>query len=715
MARQITATHFRLRLCGLAVSSALALSPLWCAAATDTLVVTASGGQDPHNTVAPYVNSATKSAVPESRTPQTIDSISQQEIALRHANSLNEILRYDAGVSTELRGATTYMSEYKIRGFDAEHEYYDGLELPYNVTGNTKASIDPILIDKVDILKGPSSVLYGNASPGGLVNIQGKKPQSVQSTDAGFTTGNRGLKEGYMDSTGPIADSDWDYRLIAKGSEGNDQAVTTKHESYLIAPSVSWRPDDQTRLTLDALYQNQPSLTPSSPLPLAYLRSGYASRRAYAGDRWNGFRQREGMLGYRFEHQFDSGWGVVQKARYFSVDTHQQSIYATGTGSSDTQLSRFGYTTDEGLKSINIDNQLTRTVRQGDWQHHLLAGFDYQHLSSHMTYRYGTAYPGIDMLSPDYSQVTSDNLGLYTATNDRMSFNQRGYYLQDQAEYGALNLMASLRYDDYQSVTTDYLNAGSQQAIDQHKVSKRLGALYQFRNGIAPYLSYSEGFLPVSPQGTLTASQAKATTSKQLEGGVKYLLPDYATTVTASVFSVKEKNVLTTDYTYTAAGSLNYRQTGEVQSKGAEVSLVSRPLDNVNIIANYAYTHAVNTKDALYQGKRVTQVPENSVNLWGDYTFTHGTLNGLMLGAGARYFGKSEITADNSLPALGGNTQYDVAVSYDMGVLSSSLKGLTVKAGAQNLTNKMTYTCYSSSYCWIGRDRTWQAGVNYHF
>jgi len=125
--------------------------------------------------------------------------------------------------------------------------------------------------------------------------------------------------------------------------------------------------------------------------------------------------------------------------------------------------------------------------------------------------------------------------------------------------------------------------------------------------------------------------------------------------------------------------------------------------------------HAVNTKDALYQGKRVTQVPENSVNLWGDYTFTRGALDGLMLGAGVRYFGKSEITADNSLPATGGNTQYDVAVSYDLGVLSSSLKGLTVKAGAQNLTNKMTYTCYSSSYCWIGRDRTWQAGVNYHF
>mgnify|MGYP004710839741 CR=1 FL=1 len=86
-----------------------------------------------------------------------------------------------------------------------------------------------------------------------------------------------------------------------------------------------------------------------------------------------------------------------------------------------------------------------------------------------------------------------------------------------------------------------------------------------------------------------------------------------------------------------------------------------------------------------------------------------------MLGAGLRYSGKSEITQDNSLPQVGGNTQYDLAISYDRGVLSASLKGLTLKAGAQNLTNKMTYTCYSSSYCWIGRDRSWQVGANYHF
>ncbi|WP_029684945.1 TonB-dependent siderophore receptor [Tatumella saanichensis] len=710
------ARYYRTVFPRLLVGSTLIVSPaLWAAEQTELEVYANGRSAASSQSVATYTNSATKSAVPESRTPQVIDSISYQEIEKRHTNSLNEILRYDAGVASEMRGATSYMSEYKIRGFAAEHEYYNGLQLPYNVSGNTKASIDPILIEQVDILKGPSSVLYGNASPGGLVNIQGKMPQSTAHTEVGVMTGNRQLREGYIDSTGRLAQSDWSYRLIAKGSAGQDQAVTTRHESYLVAPSVRWQPDDQTRLTLDALYQNQPSLTPSSPLPLAYLRSGYTSRRAYAGDHWNGFRQRQGMLGYSFEHQFDNGWGVIQKARYFTVDTHQQSLYATGSRTVPTELTRFGYTTDEGVDSINIDNQLTRSFTAGGGEHHLLAGFDYQHLNSPMTYRYATTSPGIDMLHPDYGLMESEKAGLYTAKRQRLRFNQRGYYLQEHSEFGGLNLMAGLRYDDYQSSTTDYLNQGQKTSVDQQRLTKRLGVLYQFSEGIAPFLSYSEGFLPVSPQGTLTSDQAKATTSRQVEGGVKYLLADYATTLTTSLFEIRQKNVLTTDYTYTAAGLLNYRQTGEIRSRGAEVTLVSRPTDNLNLIASYAYTHAINTRDELYQGQRATQVPENRLTLWGDYTFDQGALSGLMAGAGLRYNGKTAITPDNSVAAMGGNTQFDAAVSYDMGQVSPSLKGLTVKASAQNLTNKMTYTCYSSSYCWIGRDRSWQAGVSYSF
>ncbi len=690
-----------------AVSVAAALSAQ--AATENTLVVSAGGDGASDNTVAPYTNSATKSAVPESRTPQTINTISKQEIEKRHATSLNEILRYEAGVSSEMRGSTTYMSEYKIRGFAVDNEFYNGLQLPYNVTGNTKANIDPILIEQVDILKGPASVLYGNGSPGGLVNIQGKKPQKEQSTEVGFNTGNRKLREGYLDSTGQIADSDWNYRFIGKASAGDDQAQSTKHESYLVAPSVTWQPSDKTRLTLDALYQDQPSLTPSNPLPLNYLRSGSASRRSFAGDNWNGFKQRQGMFGYSFEHQFDNGWGVVQKARYVTADTHQRSVYAYGTSGSNTNLARTAYTTDEGLHSFNIDNQLTKTFELGDWKHHLLAGIDYQHLNSHMTYRLpSVAISDMNMIHPDYSQISEDTLALTPSLRKRLSYNQAGYYLQDQVEFGGLNLIGSLRYDDYRSATTDQLEGDSKIWVDQHRVTKRLGALYQFDNGIAPFVSYSEGFQPVSPAGNLTT--VKPTTSKQWEGGVKYLLANYATTLTASVFNIKQKNVLTNDVNY-----LSYRQTGEIESNGVELSAVSRPMDNLNLVASYAYTHAINTKDDSYQGQRPTQVPENTLNLWADYTFDQSVLNGLMLGAGMRYQGKTAVTPDNSVPAIGGNTQFDLAVTYDMGVVSPELKGFTLKASAQNITNKFTYTCYDSTYCWIGRDRTWQVGMSYRF
>lgn len=699
-------TPSRFTLCALAGAITLALhAPAF--AEESTIVVT---GAEQGSALPAWTNSATKSAVAESKTPQVITTLSAPEIDKRHANSVNEILRYAPGVSTEVRGNTSYMSEYKIRGFTVDQEFYNGLQLPYNVTGNTKARIDPLLIDSVDILKGPSSVLYGGGSPGGLVNIQSKKPQREARTEFGFNTGNRNLKEGYLDSTGQIANSDWNYRLLGKATENDGQPHTTRYENYLVAPSVTWQPDSKTRLTLDALAQNSPSLTPSNPLPIAYLRSTYAGKRDYAGDEWSVFKQRQWMLGYSFEHEFDSGWGFNQKAHYFDVDTHQRSVYATGTGSEIYQLNRFAYTTDEDLQSFNIDNQVTKTVALGDWQHHLLAGFDYQKLNSHFHYRYASTTPGMDMRNPDYSQISESALGLYTAQKNRLSYQQNGYYLQDQVEFGGLNLLASLRYDDYRSVTTNYLQNGDKAWVSQDRVTKRLGALYAFDNGISPFISYSEGFAPVSPQGTLVAKDVKPTTSKQVEGGVKYLLADYATTFTASVFNIRQKNVVTSD-----PGFLNYRQTGEVESKGAELSAISRPTDNLTLIANYAYTHAINTEDDKYKGKRPTQVPENAFNLWGDYTFENTPLKGLMLGAGARYTGPMEISPANDAGKLGGSTQYDLSASYRMGEILPSLAGLTLKASAQNITNKETLTCYDATNCWIGRDRTYQLGASYSF
>ena len=696
----------RFALCALAGAVTLALQTQ-AFAEEPTIVVT---GTEQGSALPAWTNSATKSAVAESKTPQVINTIAAKEIEQRHASSVNEILRYAPGVSTEVRGSTSYMSEYKIRGFNVDQEFYNGLQLPYNVTGNTKARIDPLLIESVDILKGPSSVLYGGGSPGGLVNIQSKKPQKEAKTELGFNTGNRNLKEGYLDSTGQIANSDWNYRLLGKATESDEQVHTTRYENYLVAPSVTWQPDDKTRLTIDALAQNTPSLTPSDPMPLSYLRSKYADRRDYAGDEWSGFKQRQWMLGYSFEHEFDSGWGFNQKARYFDVDTHQRSAYSTGTGSEVYQLNRFAYTTDEDLQSFNIDNQVTRTVALGDWQHHLLAGFDYQKLNSHFHYRYASSTPGIDMRNPDHSQIDNDALGLETAQKNRLGYQQNGYYLQDQIAFGGLNVLASLRFDDYRSVTTNYLQNGDKAWVSQDRLTKRLGALYAFDNGLSPFISYSEGFAPVSPQGTLTAKDVKPTTSKQVEGGVKYLLAEYATTFTASVFNIRQKNVVTSD-----PGFLNYRQTGEVVSKGAELSAISRPTDNLTLIANYAYTHAINTEDDKYQGKRPTQVPENAFNLWGDYTFDSTPLRGLTLGAGARYTGPMEISPANDAGKLGGTTQYDLAASYRMGELAPSLEGLTLKASAQNVTNKETLTCYDATNCWIGRDRTFQVGANYSF
>ena len=141
---------------------------------------------------------------------------------------------------------------------------------------------------------------------------------------------------------------------------------------------------------------------------------------------------------------------------------------------------------------------------------------------------------------------------------------------------------------------------------------------------------------------------------------------------------------------------------------------MSRPTDNLTLIANYAYTHAINTEDDKYRGKRPTQVPENAFNLWGDYTFDSTPLRGVTLGRRTLHRADGDPPA-NDAGKLGGTTQYDLAASYRMGELAPSLEGLTLKASAQNVTNKETLTCYDATNCWIGRDRTFRVGASYSF
>lgn len=201
----------------------------------DKIVVSAKSSLPP---LGSYENTGTKSDLTAQDTPQTINTVEGQELDERGISSLNEALRYVSGVSTESRGgAITRFDQFTIRGFENSENYLDGLQLPYN-EWNIQGQVDTYMLDRIEVMKGPASVLYGNASPGGIVNMISKKPQKNQNTDVEFDTGSDNRREGKIDSTGQIGDSDVSYRFVGVAGAVDGQAEGSKNERYLLAPSL---------------------------------------------------------------------------------------------------------------------------------------------------------------------------------------------------------------------------------------------------------------------------------------------------------------------------------------------------------------------------------------------------------------------------------------------------------------------------------------------
>lgn len=688
----------------------------------DTIVVTA---QDENNLppLGRYQNTGTKSTLTAQETPQTINTVEAQELDERGINALNEALRYVAGVTTENRGgAITRFDEFTIRGFKNSENYLDGLQLPYN-EWNIQGQVDTYMLNRIEIMKGPASVLYGNASPGGIVNLISKKPEESQNTDLEFNTSNQNRREGKIDSTGRIGDSDVTYRFVGLASARDGQAKTTHEERYLLAPSLRWDINENNSLLVQAFLQNDPNAGAYSSLPASGTLwgnpNGQLPSNAYVGDiNWESYKRKQESVGYQFDHRFNDDWSFTQKTRFMHITAYQENTYSSNGGLDADQrtLQRHLYLTDESMDSFTIDNQVAGKFNTWMLEHNVLAGMDYQWQHNRTIYQDGLA-PSIDIFNPDNNQIDRSQVTFLPgyATDARYKMHQTGYYLQDQINIDRLTLLAGGRYDTYEKRTYGLqYGADVNETFSQDKFTKRFGAMYHFDNGISPYVAYSEGFEPVAGRNKSGGSY-KPETSKMWEGGVKFATPGQDTQFTASVFDIKKKNALTSN----PAGADPYEkyQTGEVESKGYELELRTSPLENLLLTMNYAYTDVKVTEDANASliGKRPVQTAKDNASAWANYTIDTTFLRGLTVGAGIRYIGRMEVDQQNSaqVPAV---TLYDMAASYELGNLTPVLDDATLKVAVNNLTDKRYIaSCYDSNNCWFGAERSVVVGVKYSF
>lgn len=650
------------------------------------------------------------------KTPQTINVVKREQIEAQGAQSINAALRFTPGVRGELYGSeTTPNSALYLRGFLAESNafYFNGLKQAYSTT------FDPYLLEGIEVIKGPASVLYGQASPGGLVNIVSKLPTETPIHEIQVTAGSPGQAQFGFDFGGPVDnDGHFLYRLTGVGFDRKSDLDFAKGQRVAIAPSFTWKPDEDTKFTVYGVYQHDPKIINYQPLPaLGTVMSnpnGRIPRNRYVGDPdFDRADSTTTRIGYNLDQRLSDVVSFQSSMSYGKYEYNNRFLAPLFSPSAPDYSTIDRYATDQSIntEAFTTDNRFQFDFDTGAFRHKAIAGLDYQQLSTTTSIKSDYNAPSLNLYNPVYGGVLFNPTSI-SLTKQKQS--QLGIYAQDQIEFGRLNLLFGVRQDWAKSKTRNALTGALTSDQDDDAFTWRTGAIYNFDNGISPYVSYSESFQPEIGVDYFQ-KPFKPTTGQQYEVGVKYQPPGLDSFITLSTYQITQQNKLTTD-TRPGVPSGYRTQTGEVRSRGIELSATAEIVDNLSLIASYSYNQAEITKSENGDvGNVPWGTPKHTASLWADYKFTNEALNGLTLGGGVRYIGKTYGDSGNSfeVPSF---TLVDAAISYDFGANDKKYEGLRLNLNASNLFNKRYVSnCVYDAYCTYGAGREVTAKLTYRW
>ncbi|MEX5666703.1 TonB-dependent siderophore receptor [Pseudomonas neuropathica] len=664
----------------------------------------------------------TKTDTPILEIPQTINVVTAEQVQTQGARNLTQALRYTPGLNVGgFTDRNAIADEITSRGFAPTPLYLDGAYLPYAGSLGGAPQIDPYTLERIEVLKGPSSVLYGQNQPGGIINMVSKRPTTEQRSQVKLGAGSYDRVNGAFDTSGPIDDQkEFTYRVIGVGKKGGQQVDHTHSERMLLAPSLTWTPNDDTSLTLLAQIQRDDGLEDYQALPMiGSLKRGpngeRIDREFFSGDtKYNDYKRDQYVFGYDFTHNFTEDLKYRSTARYTDVRDDYKGFYLRSFVTDDagvtdyTRANRVKLNWKQHNTAYTVDNNLEYKFNTGALEHTTLMGVDYRHFN-----RKYDGYNAYNVLPINlYGENNNYDTSSVTPQLDTKwdnTIRQTGVYLQDQIKLDKWILTIGGRQDWAEVENKDLLARTVEEKRD-HKFTSRVGLTYVTDFGLAPYVSYSESFLPTL--GTAAPERGgkgfEPTEGQQYEVGVKYQ-PFDQTLITASVFQIKQKNVLTGDTDYPQYQA----QTGEVRSRGVELEVKST-FDNIDVMAAASYLDSFYTKDTWgnKDNRSEAQAPVSAL-VWANYHFTQASLNGLTFGAGARYTGRKPGDAANSFD-VPSYVVYDTTVSYDMGKLSPSLRGVQTSLNVQNIFDREYISdCNYSFGCYYGQERVASVEVSY--
>lgn len=612
--------------------------------------------------------SAAKGELPILATPQAISVVDSDFIDALNLRTIAEALNYTAGVRSQANGSDTRIEYYQLRGFANANFFKDGLVLSNSgafLSWTTPAEG----IERLEVLKGPASVLYGSASAGGLVNIVSKAPVRSPLVRVEAGADEYGSVYGSADLGGALSNT-LAFRANGLVRRGNTQVALAEDNRSFGALALGWTPNADTMLTLRGSYTADRSNRPTGFVPYAGFVTPLPDGRKIPIDLFvsdpsvDRYDRNQLEAGYTLESRLSPQVRFVSNGRYGRIDLVYAGLYGAFTGNPVLSggryyLNRANSRQDAWLDNVTIDNHLDASFATGPLAHNLLGGIDYSYSSTASTTRAGTA-PRLDIFAPSYG-VTIPALGAPSTT--RQKLDQTGLYLQDRITRGGLAALLSARHD-WVGITA-IVATGKPTRGAPDKTSYRAGLSYVTAFGLAPYVSYATSFTPVIGIEAATGRYYRPETGKSWEAGLKYQPRAFPMIASAALFSIDRDGILVSNPV--AGFPTNQSQLGRVRSRGGEVEVQARPAPTLNLTAALtAFALQNRTGVAATIGKVPTATPQFTASAFADYTLPAGTpLPGFGLGFGVRHVGRSYADVANTLvvPAA---TVFDAALHYDL-------------------------------------------------
>jgi iron complex outermembrane recepter protein len=618
------------------------------------------GYQLPNNTT-----TGTRTDTPIKDVPQSIQIVPPEVLKDRQAGSITDGLENVSGVTAISDGSTGGRNYFTIRGFENyNNSLVNGLPDP-----QISSDAGFVNVERLEVLKGPASVLYGSTSfsgIGGTVNYVTKQPLRDPTYNLSTTIGSFNDYQASIDASGPLNDAKTALYRLNAGYRTTDGFIDfNQARKFSIAPVVTISLGKNTDLAIegDVNIQERNGQTPPGVPALGTVipnPNGNLSRSFNLVGAVTDNLTVNGRFGYTLEHRFNENLKIRNAFRYVYYDDDDRNgspdFSSAGFAADGRTLNRTAFVGSQFYDFYYLDTSLIGKFSTGSIDHQFLAGFSLSRNIIDLNFEFGIPAASVDIFSPQYNNnVVSTGRNFISFTNQETL----GIYLQDQVNLtNNLKLLVGGRLDLLEERKTDRL-ANTTTSQSNTAFSPRVAVVYQPIPPMSVYANFARSFAPTIGRSA-SGSVFQPEMGTQYEVGVKYDLTNKIF-ANLSFYDLTRSNVTTPD-----PNDANFSvQTGEQRSRGIELDVSGEILPGWNVIGGYAFNDARVTRDnAIPVGNRLFSAPANSLNLWTTYKFQTGNLQGLGFGLGLYYTGERAADLANTLE-LPSYLRADAAVFYE--------------------------------------------------